>query len=50
MVLSGADLTQVGTSSLAYNGGQGRLLSLMLRADGFVYVSNSNAIFKVVPQ
>jgi len=21
----------------------------MLRADGFVYVSNSNAIFKVVP-
>jgi glucose/arabinose dehydrogenase len=50
VVLSGADLTQVGTSSRAYNGGQGRLLSLMLRADGFVYVSNSNAIFKVVPQ
>ena len=47
---SGADLTQLGTSSIAYNGGNGGLLSLMLGADGFVYVSNTNAIFKVVPQ
>jgi hypothetical protein len=37
-------------SSIAYNGGSGGLLSLMLGADGFLYVSNSNAIFKVVPQ
>jgi len=50
VVLSGADLTQLGTSSIAYTGGQGGLLSLMLGADGFVYVSNTNAIFKVVPQ
>ncbi len=50
VVLSGADLTQLGASSIAYNGGQGGLLSLMLGADGFVYVSNTNAIFKVVPQ
>ena len=50
VVLSGADLTQLGTSSIAYNGGQGGLLSLMLGADGYVYVSNTNAIFKVVPQ
>ena len=50
VVLSGADLTQLGTSSIAYNGGNGGLLSLMLGADGFVYVSNTNAIFKVVPQ
>jgi glucose/arabinose dehydrogenase len=50
VVLSGADLTQLGTSSIAYNGGQGGLLSLMLGADGHVYVSNTNAIFKVVPQ
>jgi aldose sugar dehydrogenase len=49
VVLSGADLTQLGTSSIAYNGGQGGLLSLMLGADGFVYVSNTNAIFKVAP-
>jgi glucose/arabinose dehydrogenase len=49
IVLSGADLTQLGSSSIAYNGGQGGLLSLMLGADGFVYVSNTNAIFKVVP-
>ena len=48
VVLSGADLTQLGTSSIAYNGGNGELLSLMLGADGFVYVSNSSAIFKVV--
>ena len=50
VVLSGADLTQLGTSSIAYNGGNGGLLSLVLGADGFVYVSNSTAIFKVVPQ
>lgn len=50
VVLSGADLTQLGTSSIAYNGGSGGLLSLMLGADGFVFVSNTNAIFKVVPQ
>lgn len=49
VVLSGADLTQLGTSSIAYNGGQGGLLSLMLGADGLVYVSNTNAIFKVAP-
>jgi aldose sugar dehydrogenase len=48
VVLSGADLTQLGTSSVAYNGGNGFLLSLMLGADGFVYVSNGSAIFKVV--
>ena len=50
VVLSGADLSQLGTSSIAYNGGNGFLLSLMLGADGFVYVSNGSAIFKVVPQ
>jgi glucose/arabinose dehydrogenase len=58
VVLSGADLTQLGSSSIAYTGGQGSLLSLMLGADGFVYVSyggsppqfNNGAIFKVVPQ
>lgn len=49
VVLSGADLTQLGSSSIAYTGGQGGLLSLMLGADGFVYVSNTNAIFKIVP-
>ncbi|MEK7761006.1 MAG: PQQ-dependent sugar dehydrogenase [Nitrospirota bacterium] len=49
IVLSGADLTQLGASSIAYNGGSGNLLSLMLGADGFVYVSNTNAIFKVAP-
>lgn len=50
VVLSGADLSELGVSSTAYNGGNGGLLSLMLGADGFVYVSNTNAIFKVVPQ
>ena len=50
IVLSGADLTQPDMSSIAYNGGSGGLLSLMHDADGFVYVSNTNAIFKVVLQ
>lgn len=50
VILSGPDLTLLGSSSTAYNGGQGGLLSLMLGADGFVYVSNTNSIFRVVPQ
>ena len=48
VVLSGADLAQLGSSSIVYNGGNGFLLSLMVGADGFVYVSNLNTIFKVV--
>lgn len=50
VILSGSDLTLLGSSSTAYNGGQGGLLSLMLGADGFVYVSNTSSIFRVVPQ
>ena len=50
VILSGPDLTLLGSSSIAYNGGQGGLLSLMLGADGFVYASNASGIFKVVPQ
>ena len=50
LVLTGVNLTQLGTQSVAYNGGQGGLLSLMLGADGFVYVSNTSGIFRVVPQ
>lgn len=50
VILSGPDLTLLGSSSTAYNGGQGGLLSLMLGADGFVYVSNASSIFRVVPQ
>jgi len=50
VVLSGVNLTQLGSSSIAHNGGNGGLLSLMLGVDGFVYVSNTNSIFKVVPQ
>jgi glucose/arabinose dehydrogenase len=38
-----------GTTSVAYTGGQGGLLSFMLGSDGYVYVSNSNSIFRVVP-
>ena len=48
VVLSGADLAQLGSSSIVYNGGNGFLLSLMVGADGFVYASNANTIFKVV--
>jgi glucose/arabinose dehydrogenase len=49
LVLTGANLTLLGSSTIAYTGGQGGLLSLMLGADGFVYVSNASGIFKVVP-
>ncbi|HSA61268.1 MAG TPA: PQQ-dependent sugar dehydrogenase [Nitrospiraceae bacterium] len=50
VILSGPDLTLLGSSSAAYNGGNGGLLSLMMAADGYVYVSNASAIFRVVPQ
>ncbi len=50
IVLTGANLTLLGSSSTAYNGGNGGLLSLMLGADGFVYVSNASGIYKVVSQ
>lgn len=49
LVLAGANLAQLGTQSIAYNGAQGGLLSLMLGTDGYVYVSNASGIFKVVP-
>ena len=48
VILSGADLAQLGSSSTVYNGGNGYLLSFMVGADGFVYVSNKDTIFKVV--
>ena len=35
-------------NGVPYNGGNGFLLSLIVGADGFVYASNTNAIFKVV--
>jgi glucose/arabinose dehydrogenase len=50
VILSGPDLTLLGSSATAYNGGQGGLLSLMLGADGYVYVTNASGIFRVVPQ
>jgi hypothetical protein len=50
VIPSGADLTLLGSSSTAYTGGQGGLLSLMLGTDGYVYVSSASAIFKVIPQ
>ena len=47
---------QPGTTSVAYPGGQGGLVGMMLGSDGYVYVSNHNfnvfdgsSIFRVVP-
>jgi len=48
LVLAGAALTQLGTLSVAYNGGQGSLLDLVQGPDGFIYVSNSDSIFRMV--
>lgn len=49
VVLSGANLDLFGGTSVAYTGGQGGLLSLMLGSDGYVYVSSGGGIFRVVP-
>lgn len=38
-----------GTTTVAYTGGVGGLLSLMLGSDGYVYVSNGDSIFRVIP-
>ena len=50
IILSGANLASLGSASASYNGGNGGLLSLMLGVDGYVYVSNASAIFRVVSQ
>ncbi|HEU4686673.1 MAG TPA: PQQ-dependent sugar dehydrogenase [Nitrospira sp.] len=49
IVLSGAGLDRLGSADVAYQGGNGGLLSLMRASDGFVYVTNQSAIFRVVP-
>jgi len=38
-----------GNTSVAYPGNLGGLISLMLASDGYVYVSNGDSIFRVVP-
>jgi len=48
IVLSGATLTQLGTLSLAYTGGEGFLLDLIQGPDGFIYVSSGDSIFRVI--
>lgn len=40
-------VTTGGTTSVAYPGGVGGLLSLMRASDGYVYASNANGIFRV---
>jgi len=49
VILNGANLDAFGGSDVAYTGGVGGLLSLILGADGYVYVSNSSSIFRIVP-
>ncbi|MEO5956436.1 MAG: PQQ-dependent sugar dehydrogenase [Nitrospiraceae bacterium] len=49
VILSGANLDQLGGSNAAYTGGVGGLRSLMLGADGYVYVSSRNGIFRLTP-
>lgn len=50
IVLSGPDLDQLGGTDTPFNGGQGGLLSLLRASDGYIYVSNSNTIFRLVAQ
>ena len=49
VIPNGTNQDLPGTSSIAYPGGLGGLLSLMLGSDGYVYASNANGIFRVVP-
>jgi len=49
IILRGTDLDQLGGANVAYTGGTGGLLSLMLGADGYVYVSNVSGIFRLTP-
>jgi glucose/arabinose dehydrogenase len=48
VIPNGRDPDLPGTTSVAYNGGEGGLLSLMLGSDGYVYVSNVDGIFRVL--
>jgi len=47
IVLTGAGLTQLGSFSVAYNGGNGFLLDIDQAADGFIYVSSDSGIFRL---
>jgi aldose sugar dehydrogenase len=48
IVLGGAGLNQLSSSNVAFNGGLGGLLSFMRGSDAYIYVSNSNGIFRVI--
>jgi glucose/arabinose dehydrogenase len=54
VIPNASDPALPGTTSVAYTGGQGGLLSLMRASDGYVYVSNglftgTSSIFRVIP-
>ena len=51
VVPNGSNPDNPGTTSVVYSGGAGGLglLNLMLGTDGYVYATNGNAIYRVVP-
>jgi glucose/arabinose dehydrogenase len=56
VIPNASDPDQPGTSAVAYTGGQGGLVGIMLGNDGYVYVSNHNfssfngsTIYRVIP-
>jgi glucose/arabinose dehydrogenase len=49
VIPNGTNPDQPGSTSVAYTGGQGGLLSFMLGSDGYIYVSSGDGIFRVVP-
>ena len=48
IVLSGADLRELSSLTIAFNGGEGGLLDLVEAADGFIYVSTPSRIYRLV--
>jgi len=47
IVLTGMGLTQLGSFSVAFNGGQGALLDIDQAPDGWIYVSSDSGIFRL---
>ena len=47
IVLTGAGLTQLGSFSVAFNGGQGALLDIDQAPDGWIYISSDSGIFRL---
>jgi glucose/arabinose dehydrogenase len=49
LILSGADFSEVGSSTVIFGGGMGPLFDIIQGPDGFMYISTPTSILRLVP-